>query len=226
VQEGYERWAHIYDKTPNPVLALEERHLNEILPDLAGKDVLDLACGTGRWIPRLVSRRARQVIGIDLSAAMLQVARAKCSTGVGLVLGDWTQLPFHPTRFDFALCSFALNHIRNLDVAAGELARALKAPGRLLVTEMHPEAYARGWRTGFRDEHGAAQIETVGRSSEMVIASFCANGFAAVNERDLFFSELELPIFREACKTALFEDACRLPAVKVYEFRNETSQIE
>jgi ubiquinone/menaquinone biosynthesis C-methylase UbiE len=165
------------------------------------------------------------VIGIDLSEAMLRVARAKCVTGEALVLGDWTQLPFHPARFDFALCSFALNHIRNLDVAAGELARTLKHRGRLLVTEMHPNAYARGWRTGFRDEHGAAQIETVGRSSEMVIASFSANGFSAVNEHDLFFSKLEFPIFQATRKSALFEEARRVPAVKVYEFTNETSQI-
>ena len=32
VQDGYKRWAETYDKTPNPLLALEERHLASLLP--------------------------------------------------------------------------------------------------------------------------------------------------------------------------------------------------
>ena len=58
VQEGYERWAPTYDHDPNPLLALEERQLKLMIPPLKGKRVLDLACGTGRWLAWLMTGRS------------------------------------------------------------------------------------------------------------------------------------------------------------------------
>ena len=52
VKEGYERWAPIYDQNPNPVLAREERHIDPLIANMQGKNVLDLACGTGRWLEK------------------------------------------------------------------------------------------------------------------------------------------------------------------------------
>ena len=225
VLEGYERWAEIYDTTLNPVLALEERYLEHLIPDLVRKNVLDLACGTGRWIPRLLARGARRVIGIDLSAAMLRVAGSKAGVRERVVLGDCAQLPFPDRLFDFALCSFALNHLANLDVMARELARVLKGSSRLLITDMHPNTYEGGWRTGFRDERGAAQIETVRHTAERVIFSFVEGGFACLQEHNLVFGEPELPIFLAAGKTTFFENACRFPAVKFYEFRRVDAPV-
>ena len=51
--EGYQRWALTYDDDPNPLLAREERHLLPLLAALHGKRILDLACGTGRWLEKL-----------------------------------------------------------------------------------------------------------------------------------------------------------------------------
>jgi malonyl-CoA O-methyltransferase len=219
VRQGYDRWAQIYDRTPNPVLALEERHLPRLLPDLVGKNVLDLACGTGRWIPRLLARGARHVIGIDLSVAMLRVAAEKAEIRERLVLADCGQLPFTCELFDFALCSFALNHIRTLETVTQELGRTLKERSTVLISEMHPDAYAEGWRPGFRDSHSAAQIESVSHSAEQVVSRFREIGFVCSNHYDLTFGEPELPIFQEAGRSAMFGAACRFPAVKLYEFR-------
>jgi ubiquinone/menaquinone biosynthesis C-methylase UbiE len=224
VREGYDRWAQIYDLAPNPVLALEERYLKNIVPELVGKSALDLACGTGRWIPRLLARGAHRVNGIDLSAGMLRVAGDKAGIRDRLVLGDCTQLPFLPAVFDFALCSFALNHVANLEAVVRELARTLNECGLLIVTEMHPKAYDKGWRPGFRDDRGTAQIETVKRSAERVVATFRDNGFVCLQEHDLFFGEAEFPIFSAAGKSSFFKDACELPAVKVWEFQKLESR--
>jgi ubiquinone/menaquinone biosynthesis C-methylase UbiE len=224
VQEGYERWARNYDQTPNPLLALEERHLGKVLPDVAGSNVLDLGCGTGRWLARLLARGARTVVGIDLSAAMLRVARGTVGIRNRLVLADCLQLPFQASVFDFALSSFALNHIKDLQAIAQELARAMKSRGRLLISEMHPEAYARGWRPGFRDMRGAVQIETVNHSAESVMSCFPSNGFAFLRVHDLFFAEPERPIFLDAGRGGMFESASSVPAIQIYEFTKVASE--
>ena len=220
VQDGYKRWAETYDKTPNPLLALEERHLASLLPNLVGSNVLDLACGTGRWLAPLLSRGARAVVGIDFSTAMLDVARRRHRSGdCCVVLADGMRLPFQASVFDFALSSFALNHFEDLQALARELARAMKVKGQLMLSEMHPDACDRGWRPGFRDIHGSVQITILSHPTQRVISSFQSNGFAFLRSHDLFFSEPERPIFLASAKGAIFESSRHIPAIQVYEFR-------
>lgn len=219
VQEGYDRWARTYDETPNPLLALEERYLTSILPDVVGSDVLDLGCGTGRRLASLLARGARSVVGIDLSAAMLGVARGRAGIRDRLVLADGVQLPFRASVFDFALSSFALNHIKDMEAIAQELARAMKLNVHLLICEMHPEAYAQGWRPGFRDVRSSVQIETVSHSAESVLSCFRSAGFACLTLHDLFFAEPERPIFLGAGREEMFESVCHVPAIQIYEFK-------
>jgi ubiquinone/menaquinone biosynthesis C-methylase UbiE len=218
VHDGYERWAQSYDHSPNPILALEERYLSSLLPDLAGKHALDLACGTGRWLTRLWARGARAVVGLDLSIAMLLVAREKFSVRNRLVRADLLQLPFRESTFDFVLSSFALNHIHSLEAMAHELAQTMRSNGHLVISEMHPEAYARGWRPGFRDTKSAVQIETTDHSTEDVISSFRSNRLLCQKIDACFFGEPERPIFLGSGKAEIFTGACRVPAIQVYQF--------
>jgi malonyl-CoA O-methyltransferase len=75
VDKGYELWAPTYDQDLNPLLALEERVLTPLLPSLQGKVVLDLGCGTGRWLKRLLESGASEGAGLDASSAMLAPSR-------------------------------------------------------------------------------------------------------------------------------------------------------
>jgi len=226
VSEGYERWAQIYDRTPNPVLALEERHFKHILPDLSGKRVLDLACGTGRWLPALLTLGASSVVGVDASAAMLRIAMKKAGIRWRIVLADCLRLPFQDSTFDFAVCSFVLNHIEHLNLMARELARTIKWRGQVVISEMHPGAYTSGWRPGFRDERGAVQIKTVNHSTEQVVSCFRSNGLDCRELHECAFEESEYPIFVEAGKENVFETVKKIPAIRVYEFRKVGPQAD
>ncbi|HEY5162087.1 MAG TPA: class I SAM-dependent methyltransferase, partial [Terriglobales bacterium] len=116
VEEGFRRWAEVYDETPNPLLSLEERLLAPMLGDLRGRTVVDVGCGTGRWLSRLSGRGAHQLIGIDRSPAMLQKARRKPGPKASLFCADSCSLPVRSNTADFILCSFTLGYIA--DVAA------------------------------------------------------------------------------------------------------------
>jgi ubiquinone/menaquinone biosynthesis C-methylase UbiE len=225
VDEGYERWAPSYDQGPNPVIAREERHVVSVLPDLHGKNVLDLACGTGRWLEKLLACGAGCGTGVDVSRAMLRVAGRKSSISGKVGQADCLELPFANTTFDFAICSFALGHIRELRKMVGELARVMKAGGEVFVSDLHPEAYARGWRTGFRDARSAVQIETAARMPEEVIRAFYAGGFECLTYISLCLGEAERPIFAAANKEHELEAACRIPAVLVYRFKRGSAAL-
>ena len=56
VVEGYDKWASTYDREPNPLIALEEKVTLGMIGDVQGQRVLDLGCGTGRYVCFLPSR--------------------------------------------------------------------------------------------------------------------------------------------------------------------------
>jgi ubiquinone/menaquinone biosynthesis C-methylase UbiE len=219
VAEGYERWAPTYDQTPNPLLNLEARKLVTLLPSVSGKRVLDLACGTGRWLERISARGPELAIGVDLSDAMLQVAGRKPAIMGRLAQADCLNLPFRSAVFDLVVCSFALDHIYALRAMVSELARVTKAGADVFVSDLHPEAYTRGWRAGFRDSHSAVQIEMWPRAAEEMIRVFQSGRFECLTYVPLCLGEPERPIFAQAGKSHLFTRACQVPAILVFHFR-------
>jgi ubiquinone/menaquinone biosynthesis C-methylase UbiE len=226
VEEGYERWAATYDAAPNPLLALEERNIAPRLPDLRGIHVLDLACGTGRWLGRLLAKGANLGVGVDFSTAMLSVASQKAAIRGRVTRADCLRLPFGNAVFDFAMCSFVLGHIGDLPGAARELARVMKADANVLVSDLHPDAYARGWRTGFRDAEGAVEIETFPHSVEEITARLRAAGFEFCEISEFNFSDAEKPIFARAGKEHLFGEACCVPAILFCHLRRMSCRAE
>lgn len=219
VEEGYERWAPTYDHDPNPLLAREQRHLLPLLTDLHSKRILDLACGTGRWLETLMRQGAESGVGVDCSIAMLRVGVRKSGIAGRLARATCGNLPFRAAVFDLAVCSFAFGHLRDLGPTVRELARVTKPQADVFVSDLHPEAYARGWRVGFRDGQNALEIETMPREAEEIPQAFSANGFENLAYLALCLGEPEKPIFARAGKADFFAEACQSPAVLVCHFK-------
>ncbi len=104
--EVFDTWANVYDSQPNPLLALEQRLLGPMLPDVRGLDVLDAGCGTGRWLHQLAGRSPRSLLGADISPQMLLLAAAKLGHNCDLRLGSCTALPFSNGVADLVLSCF------------------------------------------------------------------------------------------------------------------------
>lgn len=219
VAEGYERWAPLYDDDPNPLLAREERYLEPLLQTLRGRSLLDLACGTGRWLERSVAQGTTLAVGIDSSVAMLRIAHQKSVIRTHLAGANSENLPFSDATFDLAICSFALGHFPDLGLVVRELARVTKPEADVFVSDLHPEAYMRGWRVGFRYADAPMHIKTQARTTEEIIEAFCSNAFECQTQEALRLGEPERHIFDRAGKTNYFSEACSLPAVLVCRFR-------
>lgn len=102
----------------------------------SGARVLDLGCGAG-LDSFVAGRRARMVIGVDFSSAMLQRAsHAACGKNVAFVLGDAEQLPLRDASVDIALVNgiFNLNPAR--DAIFHELARVVRPGGSVYGAEL------------------------------------------------------------------------------------------
>ena len=144
---AYDLWADTYAAEPhNPLMSAEQKAMLELLPDVRGRRVLDLGCGTGRYARLLAAAHAAEVIALDMSAPMLR----QVTTGTR-ILANMTQLPFARDSFDVVVSGLALGHAPDLDLWMNEVARVLRPGGTLLYSDFHPEASLRGLRRSFKD---------------------------------------------------------------------------
>lgn len=219
VEEGYRRWSARYDHDPNPLLALEERLSRPGFSAYKGKRVLDLACGTGRWLNWLLGMGARSGAGVDISRDMLALAHEKPHLQNRLVRGDCCKIPFAASAFDFVICSFALGHLSDLEGVIREIWRVAAPGANVCVSDLHPKAYAQGWRTGFRDNLGAAEIKTWPRSIHEQLAAWKSAGFVCLEQSEFRPGEPERSIFARAGKDHLLAETREYPAVLVFHFQ-------
>lgn len=96
--------------------------------DLAGRRVLDVGCGTGRWSAALAERGAR-VWGVDASPEMVAQARRR---GVNAKVARAEALPFKNGWFERALLVLVI-HVLDRPRAFAELHRVVGEDGRLAI---------------------------------------------------------------------------------------------
>jgi len=152
VRSGYNLWAPIYDHDANPLLALEEPHMQEATGDVRGLAVLDLGCGTGRHAVWLATAGA-SVTAVDFSEGMLAEARQKTGgMNIRFLAHDLHEpLPLPSSTFDLVVSGLVLEHLSDLARFFGEACRVLRPGGRAVVSAMHPAMFLRGSQARFTD---------------------------------------------------------------------------
>lgn len=115
--------------------------LLDLLGDVPGRDVCDLACGQG-IVARELARRGARVTGVDLSERLLAIARreeAAAPLGVAYLRDDAHTLATLPdARFDAVACNLALMDIPDLAAVGAAVARVLRPGGAFAFTITHP----------------------------------------------------------------------------------------
>lgn len=216
--EAYRIWSATYDTAPNPLLELEAEALPEYLTPLEGKRLVDVGCGTGRWM-EYATRRGAHVIGIDAVQEMLLRAAGRPGLKGGLVRGDAAQLPLPSGITDLVLCSFTIAYLPSLQGAAAEMARVARPGARILVTDLHPDAVAAGWTRSFRQAGQVYDVDHRSYREGELIDAFTLMGLKLEHSASLHFGEPQREVFRRAGREHAFDDVCRTPAVWITSWR-------
>lgn len=112
---------------------------------------VDLGCGTGSVLEHLL-KKSKQVIGVDGSARMLELARRRFTSEgdrLSLRIGDLEHLPLRDGEADFVCINLVLHHLSNPAAVLGEVKRVLKHGGTFLLTD-----FDRHSDEGMRAEYG------------------------------------------------------------------------
>jgi ubiquinone/menaquinone biosynthesis C-methylase UbiE len=112
------------------------RRVEEALPRLVGKEVLEVGCGRGHLL-HLLQEAGAHAVGIDANDHAVEQGEA-----LEMAVGDATNLPFPDERFDAVVSVHTIEHLTGLDSALAEMARVVRRGGLLLL--IYPAEPIRG----------------------------------------------------------------------------------
>ncbi len=145
VREMFDRIAPTYDML-NHTLSLNidrlwRRRVVRLVRRFAPRRILDVATGTGDLAIAMARRiRGTQVLGVDLSEGMLDIARRKVAEAgldgrVVLDAGDAERLSVSDSAVDVATVAFGVRNFGDLDAGLRDIARTLREGGRIVILE-------------------------------------------------------------------------------------------
>ncbi|MBN2432442.1 MAG: class I SAM-dependent methyltransferase [Acidobacteria bacterium] len=137
IADSYDR-RYLLNRLPGIAAAL-----HRLLDRLRPAAVLEVGCGTGRWLTECAGRAPR-VIGVDPFTEMLRRAADKGET-FHLVCGRDTPLPLRDHSIDLVYCVNAIHHFSSPHGFVIEAARILRPGGTLAVVGMDPRRGAAQW---------------------------------------------------------------------------------
>ncbi|MDI6049892.1 bifunctional demethylmenaquinone methyltransferase/2-methoxy-6-polyprenyl-1,4-benzoquinol methylase UbiE [Flavobacterium sp. XS2P24] len=104
------------------------------------KIILDIATGTGDLAILMAQTNAEKIIGLDISAGMLEVgvkkiASKNLSNTIEMILADSENMPFEDNYFDAITVAFGVRNFENLEKGLAEILRVLKPNGVFVILE-------------------------------------------------------------------------------------------
>lgn len=149
----------------------------EAVAECGPQRLLEVGCGMGEFAVRAVQELGTELIALDISPRMVEIARER---GVDARVGDVQALPFADGEFDCVVANWVLYHVPELDRGVAELARVLAPGGRLVAATLG-------------DGHMRELWESLGGEPTSGLSFQSGNGdavlrphFASVERRDAF----------------------------------------
>lgn len=160
--DWYNKNADVYTahvRNPNDSIyhsLYEKPAMYSLLPDLTGKKIISLGCGSGEDCHYLKLHGAEFSIGIDISNGMIKIAQESYPDCEFKVM-NMEMLEFPDKSFDFAYSSLAIHYLEDWSRAFMEVFRVLKPNSFFLCSCGHP-AWSAMKKTEDREEQKSEQL--------------------------------------------------------------------
>lgn len=142
ILKAYETLAEAYDAKidykPHNAFYDRPNTLN-LIEDAKGKNILDAACGPGKYAELLLAEGA-SVTGFDLSPKMIELAKKRNPDAGTFFVHDLAQPldQLETASFDLVLCALAMHYLEDWSPTIREFYRVLKPSGKLVLSIEHP----------------------------------------------------------------------------------------
>lgn len=144
VAEMFDNISHRYDFL-NHFLSLGidilwRKKAIRMLKPHAPKEILDVATGTGDFALEALALKPNRIVGVDISAGMLEMGKQKMKKKgvdhiIDMQMGDSEKLLFEDNTFDAGIVAFGVRNFENLEKGLSDMRRVLKPGGKIVVIE-------------------------------------------------------------------------------------------
>ena len=139
----FDGYMKIREKEDNANDLFEIPALLTLLPDLSGKSLLDLGCGYGEHCKMFINMGAANVVGVDISEKMLEVAHRANSdqkiTYLNIPIEDIDRLE---EQFDVVVSSLAIHYVESFSEVVKKIYDKMNTGGVFVFSQEHPIATA------------------------------------------------------------------------------------
>ena len=111
------------------IVERKKQIMSKFLKKAGGKNILDVACGTGRFFSVYGKRK---IYGVDISSDMLNQCR-KTNKKAILKVCDATKIPYPDNKFDVVITSQFIEHIPQYKQVIKEMVRVTKSGGSVII---------------------------------------------------------------------------------------------
>jgi ubiquinone/menaquinone biosynthesis C-methylase UbiE len=172
---------------------LEKPAMKKLLPDIKGKRVLCIGCGTGEECQYILKKGAKSVMGIDISKKVIDIAR-KSFKKIEFKLMDMEKLDFSQSSFDVVYSSLALHYLKDWRAIFSEINRVLVPNGYFLFSTHHP-VY---WSSKKIKKNGFKKVQLGFQTSDNLNSvKFMGDYFSIRKIKDIWFNELEVSYYNK-----------------------------
>lgn len=159
-KDAYNLWSETYDGERNPVKSFSDAMISELLPDMNGKTLLDVGCGTGYACNLALQHGSSRVLGLDISENMIAKAQNLIQNSKADFRVIHDSQPFiTDEKFDIAICALVLAHAKDPSLILRSVYDALRPGGIMIITDFHPQAAHQGMKRTF-EYHGVTYAVT------------------------------------------------------------------
>ena len=153
--EFFKAYMNLRNEKLNYNNSIEEPFMLDLIGDVANLSILDLGCGTGELSKKL-SLKAKNILGIDISTKMLNVAKNKnFSHNIEYRILSMENIDSIDQSFDLIVSSLAFHYVENFQKLILDIKKILKNKGSLIFSQEHPMITAyKGEPEWIMDNHG------------------------------------------------------------------------
>lgn len=149
VRQGYDQWAENYASERNPIKSASDETIKRLLPELKEKLVVDAGCGTGYFCKYAEQAGAREIVGIDFSANMIEKAKKIC-TYTKFIVNDIQNVELKESSVDVIISALVFGHLEKIEPALWKISKILKKDGVFVISDFHPFLSLKGQKRTFK----------------------------------------------------------------------------
>lgn len=166
------------EKGHNANDVIEIPTIRSMLPDLTDMKILDLGCGYGENCKYFIDNGAKQVLGIDISTNMIEIAKNKNKNDkIDYKVMSMEDINKLEEKFNLVISSLAVHYVEDFDKLCKDVSNLLEKDGYFIFSQENPV----GTGTILNEECNNETKITIGNKKYYLLSNYNENGKRLVN---------------------------------------------